>query len=125
MTSLRPLRRDQRLESLFEAIPLAIATFDSDLRLVSANGQYRDLVRGDGTGSSTGDTGTSIYDAFPNALADVTDQIDSAVRGAVAGPTAIRFQHRAGKRLVEATFAPMPDEAGRRGLLFAGKDVTD
>src|SRR5690348_2838635 len=33
-----------RLELLFDSIPLAFATFDSDLKLASANTRYRDLT---------------------------------------------------------------------------------
>ena len=33
-----------RLEALFEAVPLAIAVFDGDLRLVNANARYRELT---------------------------------------------------------------------------------
>jgi PAS domain-containing protein len=66
-----------RLEALFEAVPLAIAVFDAELRLVNANARYRDL-----TGVATlVPARVSIYDAFPNALADLTDHIDLALRG--------------------------------------------
>lgn len=111
-----------RLEAIFEAVPLAIAVFDAELRLVNANARYRDL-----TGvASLVPSRVSIYDAFPNALADLTDHIDLALRGtpAVAGAR-IPFQHRVGRRLIEATFAPLVDESGGRGLLFAGNDVSE
>ena len=109
-----------RLEALFEAVPLAIAVFDGELRLVSGNARYREL-----TGISDSlPTRLSIYDAFPNALADLTDQIDSALRGTAAA-TAVRvpFQQRAGRRLIETTFATLIEESGGRGILFAGNDV--
>ena len=111
-----------RLEALFEAVPLAIAVFDAELRLVNANARYREL-----TGVATlVPARVSIYDAFPNALADLTDHIDLALRGSPA-PTAARipFQHRVGRRLIEATFAPLTEESGGRGLLFAGNDVSE
>jgi signal transduction histidine kinase len=109
-----------RLDTLFEAIPLAIAIFDVDLRMVTANARYRDLtgVEWDST------TVISIYDAFPNALADLTDQIDGAVRGMTITSARVPFQHRVGRRLIESTFAPLGDEGGR-GLVFAGNDVTE
>src|SRR5215218_5653649 len=66
-----------RLEALFEAVPLAIAIFDGDLRLASANARYRELTGVPASQPSK----VSIYDAFPNALADLTDQIDAAMRG--------------------------------------------
>jgi PAS domain S-box-containing protein len=111
-----------RLEALFEAVPLAIAIFDGDLRLIRANERYRELT---GVPASSA-TKVSIYDAFPNALADLTDQIDSALRGSET-TTAVQvpFQHRAGRRLIETTFAPITEEQGGRGILFAGNDVSE
>lgn len=110
-----------KLEALFEAVPLALAIFDGELRLVNANARYREL-----TGVNAGPTKISIYDAFPNALADLTDQIDGALRGTV-NTTAMRvpFQHRGGRRLVETTFVQLTEEAGGRGILFAGNDVSE
>jgi PAS domain S-box-containing protein len=111
-----------RLEALFEAVPLAIAVFDGELRLVNANARYREL-----TGIATSRPAKlSIYDAFPNALADLTDQIDAALRGS-SSATAVRvpFQHRAGRRLIETTFATLTEESGGRGILFAGNDVSE
>ncbi len=109
-----------KLEALFEAVPLALAIFDGELRLVNANARYREL-----TGVS-GPSKVSIYDAFPNALADLTDQIDGALRGTPTA-TAVRvpFQHRGGRRLVETTFVQITDESGGRGILFAGNDVSE
>jgi signal transduction histidine kinase len=110
-----------RLEALFEAVPLAIAIFDGDLRLVRANDRYRELT--DVPASSTAKV--SIYDAFPNALADLTDQIDFALRGTAANTARVPFQNRAGRRLIETTFAPLTEESGGRGILFAGSDVSE
>jgi PAS domain S-box-containing protein len=113
-----------RLGALFEAVPLAIAVFDADLRLASANARYAEL-----TGvPPTVPTKVSIYDAFPNALADLTDQIDSALRGGAASAAkAVRvpFQHRGGRRLIETTFVALIEESGGRGILFAGNDVSE
>ena len=111
-----------QLEALFEAVPLALAVFDGELRLVNANVQYRELT---GVAASPR-TKVSIYDAFPNALADLTDQIDSALRGTSTGAAVrVPFQQRGGRRLIETTFATLTDEAGRRGILFAGNDVSE
>jgi signal transduction histidine kinase len=107
-----------RLDTLFEAIPLAIAIFDAELRMVTANARYGELTGVESDGP------VSIYDAFPNALADLTDQIDSAVRGMSITSARVPFQHRVGRRLIESTFAPL-GEGGSRGLLFAGNDVTE
>ena len=111
-----------RLESLFEAVPLAIAIFDNDLRLVNANARYRELT---GVPASI-PSKVSIYDAFPNALADLTDQIDGALRGgSKIAAVRVPFQHRGGRRLVETTFAMLTDGPGGRGILFAGNDVSE
>ena len=114
-----------RLDVLFEAVPLAFATFDADLKLVSANTRYRELTGLDAAGAAR----RAIYDAFPNALADLTDQIDSALDGVPVVAARIPFQTRAGRRLVEVTFTPLAEQARRgapsRGLLFAGIDVTE
>ena len=111
-----------RLEALFEAVPLAVAVFDPDLRMVTANAKYRELT---GVDAAAADR-ISIYDAFPNALADLTEQIDSALRGPIPpGPVRIPFQQRERRRLIETTFVTLTDESGGRGLLFAGNDVTE
>ncbi len=111
-----------RFESLFETIPLSIAIFDADLRLTSANSRYRELTGVDAPTSAR----LSIYDAFPNALADLTEQIDAAVRG-VTGRAAERvpFHFRNGRRLIETTFTAVGEEAGGRSILFAGSDVSE
>ncbi|HTR78911.1 MAG TPA: PAS domain-containing protein, partial [Gemmatimonadaceae bacterium] len=113
-----------RLDVLFEAIPLAIAIFDAHLRMVTANARYRDLT---GVDIEVGGrvAAISIYDAFPNALADLTDQIDGVLRGAAISSARIPFQHRTGRRLIESTFAPLTEDGGGRGLVFAGNDVTE
>jgi signal transduction histidine kinase len=109
-----------RFDTIFEALPLAIAIFDAELRMVTANSRYRDLT---GVDDDPG-TPVSIYDAFPNALADLTDQIDGAARGMTITSARVPFQHRLGRRLVVSTFAPLGDDPGH-GLMFAGNDVTE
>ena len=97
--------------------------FDGTLTLTATNARYRDL-----TGLDVSQAlGRSIYDAFPNALADLTDQIDLALRGTSATTAArVPFQHRGGRRLIETTFAQLTtEESGGRGLLFAGNDVSE
>ena len=110
-----------RLEALFEAVPLALAIFDAELRLASANARYRELTGLDATQALQ----RSIYDAFPNALADLTDQIDTALDGLPALAVRVPFQHRGARRLIEATFTPLAEELGGRGVVFAGIDVTE
>jgi PAS domain S-box-containing protein len=110
-----------RLDALLEAVPLAVALFDGGLQLVATNARYRDLTGLDIAQA----TGRPIYDAFPNALADLTEQIDIAAGGAPVVSVRVPFQQRGGRRLVEATFAPLADGRGGRGVLFAGSDVTE
>src|SRR5512132_299224 len=110
-----------RLDALLEAMPLAVAVFDGTLALVATNARYLDL-----TGLDTAQAGgRSIYDAFPNALADLTEQVDIAAGGVPVVSVRVPFQHRGGRRLVEATFSPLLDARGGRGLLFAGSDITE
>jgi PAS domain S-box-containing protein len=116
-----PLAERNRLDALLEAVPLAVALFDGALTLVATNARYRDLTGLDVTQAS----GRQIYDAFPNALADLTEQVDIAAGGAPVVSVRVPFQHRGGRRLVEATFAPLADGRGGRGVLFAGSDVTE
>jgi PAS domain S-box-containing protein len=108
-----------RLHALFEAISLAIAIFDSDQKLVSANAKFRELTGMDDRQAF----GRSIYDAFPNALADLTEQIDGALEGRPVSAYPVAFQHRGGTRVVEATFAPIAEPGG--GVVFAGNDITE
>ena len=111
-----------RFEALFEAIPLSIAIFDGELRLVSANARYLDLTGIDASASAR----LSIYDAFPNALADLTEQIDAAVRGVPGrAAVAVPFHKGSGRRLIETTFSAIGEEAGNRSILFAGTDVSE
>jgi PAS domain S-box-containing protein len=116
-----PLAERHRLDALLEAVPLAVALFDGALSLVATNARYRDLTGLDVAQAN----GRPIYDAFPNALADLTEQIDIAAGGAPVVSVRVPFQHRGGRRLVEATFAPLADGRGGRGVLFAGSDVTE
>jgi PAS domain S-box-containing protein len=116
-----PLAERHRLDALLEAVPLAVALFDGALMLIATNARYRDLTGLDVAQA----TGRPIYDAFPNALADLTEQVDIAAGGAPVVSVRVPFQHRGGRRLVEATFAPLADGHGGRGVLFAGSDVTE
>jgi PAS domain S-box-containing protein len=116
-----PLEQRQYLDALLEAVPLAVALFDGALMLVATNARYRDLTGLDVAAAA----GRPIYDAFPNALADLTEQVDIAAGGAPVVSVRVPFQLRGGRRLVEATFAPLSDGRGGRGVLFAGSDVTE
>src|SRR5215208_339964 len=110
-----------RLDALLEAVPLAVAVFDGALQLAATNARYRDLTGVDVTHA----IGRSVYDAFPNALADLAEQVDIAAGGVPVVAVRVPFQYRGGRRLVEATFSPLLDARGGRGLLFAGSDITE
>jgi PAS domain S-box-containing protein len=116
-----PMAERARLDALLEAVPLAVAVFDGALALVATNARYRDLTGLDVAQAA----GRSVYDAFPNALADLTEQVDIAAGGVPVVSVRVPFQLRGGRRLVEATFAPIADAHGGRGVLFAGSDVTE
>ena len=98
-----------------------MAVFDGTLALAATNARYRDLTGVDVSQA----VGRSVYDAFPNALADLTEQVDIAAGGVPVVAVRVPFQYRGGRRLVEATFSPLLDARGGRGLLFAGSDITE
>ena len=109
-----------RTEALFDAVPLAIAVFDEELRLIRANARYLELTQ-----LGEPPMGQPVYDAFPNALADLSDQVDGALKGRTPLPARIPFQHRGGQRVVETVFMPLGSGEGLRGLVFVGNDVTE
>ena len=98
-----------------------MAVFDGELRLVNANARYRELTGVDATAPAS----VSIYDAFPTRSPISPIRSTRAARHVPSSPARVPFQHRAGRRLIETTFAVLTDEAGGRGLLFAGNDVTE
>ena len=115
-----------RLDSVLEHVPLAIALFDEELRLLRANQRYRDLTSTDTVGA----LGRSVYDSFPNALADLDDMIDRVVSGMRVEPMRVAFRPRAGaERIIDVMFAavaPASAAPGNEGgLLFVGTDITD
>ena len=78
MSTISPAEQEYaRLDALLEAVPLAVAVFDGMLMLAATNARYRELTGVDVTQAM----GRSVYDAFPNALADVTEQVDIAAGG--------------------------------------------
>ena len=113
MSTFSPAEQEYaRLDALLEAVPLAVAVFDGALLLAATNARYRDLTGVDVTQA----IGRSVYDAFPNALADLTEQVDIAAGGVPVVSVRVPFQYRGGRRLVEATFSPLLDARGGRGL---------
>jgi signal transduction histidine kinase len=91
------------LAALIEALPLAVAVFDSELRLAASNERYREL-----TGLTAAQAQRRpIREAFPNALGDFAAQIDAAASGSRPAPTRVAFRRGTGERVIEVTFAPI------------------
>src|ERR671939_99482 len=104
------------LGALVEALPFPVAIFDGGLELVAANQPYREL---------TGLAGAQLArrplrEAFPNALGDLTSQMDAAAAGRRATATRVAFRRGTGERLVDVTLAPLIDTPTTRGVVFAG-----
>jgi signal transduction histidine kinase len=107
-----------RLEGIFEALPLAVAEFGPSLLLARANARYRALVGA----FVPRDWHPTAYDAFPNALADLSEEIDAAVERGESRTRRVAFRATGGAlQMVELTFAPVA--AG--GLLIVGTEVTE
>jgi PAS domain S-box-containing protein len=106
--------------ALVEALPLAVAVFDAGLELVASNERYRELT-GLGEGQAVK---RPIRNAFPNALGDLSAQIDAASQGSAPAPARVAFRRGTGERLVDVTFTPLGAVA-RSGVVFAGTDVTE
>ncbi|MBC7842238.1 MAG: PAS domain-containing protein [Gemmatimonadaceae bacterium] len=107
-----------RLEHIFDALPLAVAEFDIDLLLMRANLRYRALI---GALVPAGWRPTA-YDAFPNALADLSDEIDAATIRQESRTRRVAFRNTASAlQMVELTFVPLSSG----GLLIVGTEVTE
>jgi signal transduction histidine kinase len=106
--------------ALVEALPLAVAVFDASLELVASNERYRDLT-GLGAGHALK---RPIRSAFPNALGDLSGQMDAAASGSAPPSARVAFRRGTGERLVDVTFTPFGAGPGG-GVVFAGVDVTD
>lgn len=107
-----------RLEHIFDALPLAVAEFDADLLLMRANLRYRTLI---GALVPAGWRPTA-YDAFPNALADLSDEIDAATIRQESRTRRVAFRNTASSlQMVELTFVPLSSG----GLLIVGTEVTE
>lgn len=113
-----PLETVARLEHIFDALPLAVAEFDAELLLMRANLRYRTLI---GALVPAG-WRPSAYDAFPNALADLSDEIDAATIRQESRTRRVAFRNTASAlQMVELTFVPLSSG----GLLIVGTEVTE
>ncbi len=111
-----------RFEAVFEMVPQAVAMFDDDLRLIRANERYRELT----SLAPTQSFARPIYDAFPNALADLAEQIDAVVARTTRSATIrVPFRHPVGPRVVDAIFIRLEAGVTAGGILFVGVDVTE
>jgi PAS domain S-box-containing protein len=106
--------------ALVEALPLAVAVFDARLELVASNERYRELT-GLGAGQALK---RPIHSAFPNALGDLSAQVDAAAGGSAPPSARVAFRRGTGERLVDVTVTPLGAGPGG-GVVFAGVDVTD
>lgn len=107
-----------RLDHIFDALPLAVAEFDAELLLMRANLRYRTLI---GALVPAGWRPTA-YDAFPNALADLSDEIDAATTRQESRTRRVAFRNTASAlQMVELTFVPLFSG----GLLIVGTEVTE
>jgi len=113
-----PVATVARLEHIFDALPLAVAEFDAELLLMRANLRYRTLI---GALVPAGWRPTA-YDAFPNALADLSDEIDAATVRQESRTRRVAFRNTASAlQMVELTFVPLASG----GLLIVGTEVTE
>jgi signal transduction histidine kinase len=108
------------LAALVEALPFAVAVFDAKLELAASNERYRELT-GLGAGQALK---RPIRSAFPNALGDLSAQIDAVASGSAPASVRVAFRRGTGEQLVDVTFTPLASDAGG-GVVFAGVDVTE
>ena len=114
-----------RLHALFEAISLAIAIFDSEQRLVSANAKFRELTgHGRPAGARPVRSTTRFRTRSPISPTRSTRRCEgrpvvaySRRRSSIAAARA--SSKRRSRRSSE------PGASGARGIVFAGNDVTE
>lgn len=107
------------IQALFDAMPLALAQFDSAQRLVRANGRYAELTNLPAKEIS----GRPLVDAWPNALTGLAEQVAAATAAGRAESRLIEFRTLSGPRMAEVTIAPV--STGDAGWLLVGIDVTE
>ena len=111
-----------RLEALFEAVPLAIAVFDGELRLVNANARYRELT---GVRERAPDHGVHLRRVSQRARrSHRSDRHRAARRAAVHCARAVPASGRPALDRDDVLHAHRR-ESGGRGILFAGNDVSE
>jgi PAS domain S-box-containing protein len=107
------------VQALVDAMPLALALFDADRRLVRANRLYAELT--DLTPDQL--AGRALRDAWPNAAANLDAQIAAVTSTGRAETRLVEFLSAAGTRFADVTLARF--ENGDGGWLFIGLDVTE
>lgn len=111
--------RPDAVQEILDAVPLALAVFDVDQRLVRANRLFADLT-------DAGDaavTGRALHDAWPNALADLESQIAAVRRSGRPETRLIEYRGPNGTRTAEVTIARLASAEG--GWVFVGLDVAE
>lgn len=116
---MTPLRDQHSVQSLLDALPLALAVFDGGMRLVKANRRYAELT--DLTPEQQ--IGRALHDAWPNAMADLEPQVATARRTGEPSTRLIEFRAGRGTRTAEVTIARVPSAAD--GWVFIALDVTE
>ncbi|HKS06247.1 MAG TPA: ATP-binding protein [Gemmatimonadaceae bacterium] len=116
---MTPLRDQNSVQTVLDALPLALAVFDVDLRCVRANRRYAELT--DLTPEQQ--TGRALHDAWPNAMADLEPQIATARRTGTPSTRLVEFRTALGTRTAEVTIARIPSAAD--GWVFIALDVTE
>ena len=116
---MTPLRDQHSVQTILDALPLALAVFDPDMRLVRANLRYAELT--DLTPEQQ--AGRSLHDAWPNAMADIEPQIAAARRTGAPSTRLVEFRTALGTRTAEITIARI--SAAADGWVFIALDVTE
>jgi PAS domain S-box-containing protein len=109
------------LNALLDALPVALAVFDADMKLVRANRRYGELT---GLASEQW-PGRALHDAWPNAMADLERDILSVQRNGAPASRLIEFRTPAGggTRTAEVTIARIGSVED--GWVFGAVDVTE
>jgi signal transduction histidine kinase/CheY-like chemotaxis protein len=108
-----------RLARLLDVLPLPVAIFDAEHRLVRCNPSFAEVT---GLGGRPA-VGLQAIDAFPSALAEIAPILE--VAKASPHKARIAFMHSGRPRLMEATFIPLAGDDAGGGMLFFATDVTE
>jgi PAS domain S-box-containing protein len=110
------------LETILETVPVAIAYFDKDMRIVNANAAWVEMTGLDPQAA----VGRILYDLIPQAEAR-RSFYERTLSGESSNFRDLPYRHPDGTtRYVDAVYRPVCDAAGKTiGMLAAAVDVTD